>query len=225
MKLIKYKNSLALIGNSRHLKDKIMSNKLGIWIHSLNINNEKIGGWIFKPEKLNDILTLLQNETFTNETDILLAKVTIIEPTNTTKPTYNKQLLHDYLKANLHVLIEQIGAEMKIGSVITNDLSVNDKKYLFLGAGCGFSFIECDKRNKLAVNIIEDSQILKHLIDKELIKCIDPTYIKKLELAGNPIQAHLIQNLNYKSCYNYLVTNFMSKFVDMKKIYVKNIDD
>ena len=87
-------------------------------------------------------------------------------------------------------------------SVVMNDTNFvpdDGKRYTFLGCGCGFSYIECDKRNKLAVKIIEDSGTIKKWVEKEMLKSIDKRFLAYLVSTGNPIQAHLAQNLNYKS--------------------------
>lgn len=239
MKLINYKKSIALIGDSKHLRDAIMEAKLGIWVKGLEVDNKKVSGWIFKPEKQHDIESLLLGQECelcisnpTTTTPRLIEQKSLAkksEPVALATNAYSKQLLENYLMANLSILLDVIGAEMKIGSIISNDLSLlpdDGKKYLFLGGGCGFSWIVCDKRNRKAVQMIEDSQVLKKKIDIELVKCIDTTYLKKLEDSGNPIQAHLSQNLNYKSAYNGLCMRLFHQFLPASaKLSMRNHDD
>lgn len=139
--------------------------------------------------------------------------------------------LEQYLtsKESIKKLIDVLGAEFKIGSIIMNDtnfLPDDGKRYLLLGSGCGFSYINYDKRNKKIENIVNQADRLKEKVNAEVRKNIDESYLKKLENCGNSIQAHQFQNLRYKAAYNYLVISYMQKIgINTEKVYCKNFDD
>jgi len=108
-------------------------------------------------------------------------------------------------------LISVLGAEFRIGGVITNDIDKTDKKaYLFLGGGCGFAHLQWDKRNKKVGEIIKESNLIKQDVEKYYISLIDPNYIAKLQKSGNPIQAHFGQNLSYNTAWNYKIIHYLN---------------
>jgi len=223
LRLIQYsEKSIALLGNSKHLYDQLMSMKIGVWNKHLTYEGKKCEGWIFANKHKQTVESLISG------TAVVVSQKEVVDKKEVVNKKYSILELEKYLMANLSVLIECIGAEMKIGSVVMNDLTIlpdDGKRYLLLGGGLGFSHIICDKRNKLAVKIIEDSNTLKRKIDNELTKCIEPSYLKKLEASGNPLSAHLFQNLAYKDTYNSLVIKFMENYVDTKKVYIKSMLD
>ena len=121
-----------------------------------------------------------------------------------------KNDLWNFLESRVDTLVQSITKEFKIGSVISDEVQTkNSKSYLFLGGGCGFSFIEFDKRSKKAKSIVEEAGKLREKINQKVVSCIDKNYLKKLSDSGNPIQAHLAQNLYYKSSYDNLVVQYM----------------
>jgi len=132
-----------------------------------------------------------------------------------------------YMLSNIPKLKKAIIGEMGIGSIIKNDTNFvpdDGKRYVFLGGGCGFSHIKVDGRNKLSVKIEEDGRAIKKDIEAVMIKTIDKGFLTKLEDSGNPIEAHLFQNLIYKIAYNHLIVNYMLDF-GVKKVSMRNFDD
>jgi hypothetical protein len=108
-------------------------------------------------------------------------------------------------------LLSVLGAEFRIGGVITNDIDKTDKKaYLMLGGGCGFAHLQWDKRNKKVGEIIKESNLIKQEVEKYYISLIDPNYIAKLQKSGNPIQAHFMQNLSYNTSWNYKIIRYLN---------------
>jgi len=108
-------------------------------------------------------------------------------------------------------LISVLGAEFRIGGVITNDIDKTDKKaYLMLGGGLGFSHIKFDGRNKKVAKFVEESRSIKRNVEAYYMTLIDQNYLKKLEKSGNPIEAHFMQNLSYNTSYNYKVIEYLN---------------
>jgi len=218
LRLVQYsEKSVALLGDSKHLYDQLMSLKIGVWNKHLTFEGEKCYGWVFANKHEATIKSLIQGTAVATKKETLNKKYSIAE-------------LEKYLMANLDKLAQIFGQEMKIASCVMNDTNMlpdDGKRYLFLGAGCGFSWLRCDRRNKLATEIIKDSELLKSKIDAAFIKTIDKAYLQKLENSGNPIQAHLSQNLSYKSRYNGIVREFMKNYLDIDKakVTIKNFDD
>jgi hypothetical protein len=161
------------------------------------------------PKKYELLLSGLKTDTYK------IGTATIIE--NSTKKVYvkksnNKSVLYEYLTSNdvATDLISVIGAEFKIGGVLTNDIDKTDKKaYLMLGGGCGFSHIKFDGRNKKVAAIVTESRDIKRKVEAYYMTLIDKNYLAKLEKSGNPIEAHFMQNLSYNTAYNYKVIRYL----------------
>ena len=226
LKLVDYSEfSIALFGDSRHLRNEIVERKIGKWNSYLTYDGKQCGGWIFAKKHRQVVEQLMNGEISAKETKLVDTPEAsgIAIKAKPLAATYSKSELERYMLSNLHILGQCFGAEMKLASVVMNDLSIlpdDGKRYLFLGGGCGFSWIKYDGRNKLAKQIVEDAEAMKHKIDIAFKNTIDIEYRKKLEASGNPIEAHLFQNLAYKDCYNSLVIKFMSNYLDTKKAKV-----
>lgn len=176
------------------------------------------------PQNIKDKLSTLKTDTYkvdskpyidnSNNTKIYNEIVKAAEKTiKTADKKVKKSSLYEYLTSNevAQELIEVLGAEFKIGGIITNDVDKNDKKtYLMLGGGCGFAHLKWDKRNKKVGKIIEESNMIKQKVEKYYISLIDPNYISKLQKSGNPIQAHFMQNLSYNTAWNYKIIRYLN---------------
>ena len=162
---------------------------------------------IFK-DKLNKLNTLTDTTKKVCNEVVKVAENTIKAAKKT-----RKNPLFEYLTSNevAQDLISVLGAEFKIGGVITNDVDKSDKKaYLMLGGGCGFAHLKWDKRNKKVTAIIAESNNMKRKVEEYYISLIDPNYIDKLQKSGNPIQAHFMQNLSYNTSWNYKVIRYLN---------------
>jgi hypothetical protein len=252
IQLINYTaSSIALIGlGTKRIKDAIKSIG-GSPNFNLTINGKKTFGWVFPLSKLSLVQSLLTSEACGSASStllrstvpengtpealgvrprprILMTEAYRVEHTlSTKKPKHTKAALKAHMLANLPELLASIIGEMDIKSVIMNDtkfIKDDGKRYVFLGAGCGFSYIKCDGRSKLGMSMIKDSESLKTEIEKEMLKSVDKAFLKSLEECGNPIQAHLSQNLNYKAKYNGIAMRYMNQF-DIKGLTMRNYDD
>lgn len=143
---------------------------------------------------------------------VTAAEKTISQANKTAKKTTKVSPLFAYMTSNevAQDLIGVLGAEFRIGGVITNDIDKSDKKaYLMLGGGLGFSHIKWDKRNKKVGVIVAESREIKRKVEAYYMTLIDQNYLNKLEASGNPIQAHFMQNLSYNTSYNYAVIHYL----------------
>jgi hypothetical protein len=247
-------SSIALIGlGTKRIKDAIKSIG-GSPNFNLTINGKKTFGWVFPLSKLSLVQSLLTSEACgtvpengTPEASgvtvprILMAEAYKVEHRDCegfstkvpmdkvviTKPKHTKSALKAYMLANLPELLTSIIGETNISSVVMNDtkfLPDDGKRFVMLGCGCGFSWIKCDGRSKLGTSMIKDSQALKAEIEKEMLKGVDKGLLKSLEACGNPLQAMMAQNLNYKAKYNGIAMRYMRQF-DIKGLTMQNYDD
>ena len=148
----------------------------------------------------------------TAEKTIRKAEKTISQANKTAKKTTKVSPLFAYMTSNevAQDLIGVLGAEFRIGGVITNDIDKSDKKaYLMLGGGLGFSHIKWDKRNKKVGVIVAESREIKRKVEAYYMTLIDQNYLNKLEASGNHIEAHFMQNLSYNTSYNYAVIHHL----------------
>jgi len=119
---------------------------------------------------------------------------------------FEEQFLSD---ETVESLLKKLQEEMSIKSVLINDTALlpdDGKRYLFLGGG--FSHINY-RKGKLAEDIMKKFKSLRPKFEKKLLSKLDKDYLKKLEASGNPIQAHLFQNLKYNTALNSVVARYM----------------
>ena len=148
------------------------------------------------------------------------------------KPVYEKTtniptILH-FLASNesIETLKKAICNEMEIKSIISN-IDINNKeiegtkKYVFLGNGCGFSFIKWDKRNSRATRTIEKAKEVSKDIDNLVRQSFDKQVLEYLENCGNSIGAIQAQNMNYKNTYDQLIVNYLQKYYKIEYIYIE----
>jgi hypothetical protein len=146
------------------------------------------------------------------EASALLEAANHDRPAKPTKKSVRDQFREHFLSdQNVNRMYEKMTQEMGIKSVVTNDpkFMAPGKSYLFLGGGCGFSHIYWDKRNKLGGEIMEEFSALRKQFEKKLLQKFDRSYLADLQKSGNPIEAHLFQNLSYNTSLNYIVSGFM----------------
>ena len=144
---------------------------------------------------------------------VTAAEKTISQANKTAKKTTKVSPLFAYMTSNevAQDLIGVLGAEFRIGGVITNDIDKSDKKaYLMLGGGCGFAHLQWDKRNKKVGELIKESNDIKRSVEAYYMTLIDQNYITKLQKSGNPIQAHFMQNLSYNTAWNYKIIRYLN---------------
>lgn len=143
---------------------------------------------------------------------VTAAEKTISQANKVAKKKTNGSPLFAYMTSNevAQDLISVLGAEFKIGGVITNDIDKSDKKYLMLGGGCGFAHLQWDKRNKKVGELIKESNDIKRSVEAYYMTLIDQNYIAKLQKSGNPIQAHFMQNLSYNTAWNYKIIRYLN---------------
>lgn len=117
--------------------------------------------------------------------------------------------------------------EIELKSIITNvgldgKPIEGAKKYIFIGSGCGFSWIEFDKRNKKVETIVIKSKEIKQDIDNLVVNSLGPEIIEYLKSIGNPIQAIQYQSEAYNNAYNQLVVNYIRNQLKVEKIIVNS---
>lgn len=103
---------------------------------------------------------------------------------------------------NIQKLVDCIIQQTNIKGILSSD--TNDKKYVFIGSGCGIVWFDFDKRSKKVGNIIEISNKIKSDIDKIVVKRLKESnfqLIDYLKSCGNPIEAIQYQNEQYKLVY------------------------
>jgi len=143
------------------------------------------------------------------------------------KPEKIPVILH-YMASNesIEILKKTICNEMEIKSILSqvdiNNREIPDtKKYVFLGSGCGFSFIKLDKRNSKATRVIEKAKEIQKDINNLVRQSFDKEVIDYLKFLGNPIEAIMAQNMQYKSTYDQLIVNYLQKYYQIEDVSVE----
>lgn len=112
-------------------------------------------------------------------------------------------------------LCESLG----IKSVVEVEANGKSKFYGFRGFGCGFTYVEYDKRSKKAKQIEKLARDYRKQVWEQVEDMFQYKVIRELEENGTPIRALLFQDINCQNAYYQEVADFM-KEQGAKNVYV-----
>ena len=125
--------------------------------------------------------------------------------------------LRDYLKEHWDEIMKSAMPSMEKKSVVETEWNGDVKRYAFIGAGCGITYLTHRKGNKKAeaikdaANKIHYKEALDWFMDK-----FTPAEQKYYERVGCPLGAIWTQDQNMQQAYYYAVLDFAkSKGVKM----------
>ena len=124
-----------------------------------------------------------------------------------------KTELLNYIKTEkLDGIIEHVKTAIGIKSVVSNDTLYmkKEKHYHFRGFGCGFAWIEYDKRSKIGKAIEEASKDIRSEVRAMIVNAFPMDLCKQLEAEGTPIEAIVFQDITVNSAYEQAVVDFMT---------------
>lgn len=141
----------------------------------------------------------------------------------------NNDLVGDivkFLKGNDDKIIAKINEQLGIKSVIVNDIDHTDKKtFMFFGSGCGFSWIEYDKRSKIGKKLFEGRKSDFYLAIaqyKNYIKGkISPKVVSYLSSMGSPIEAVLGQNMEINAEIMAIALGYVIDKYNLKRVWLR----
>jgi hypothetical protein len=133
-----------------------------------------------------------------------------------TKPTYKKNDLYDYMIANADETIDKVKEMIGLTSTIEDDpeyfIKTKDRKsYKFYGGGCGFAWVDYDKRAR-KVHAFMQTDIPKKSIEKFrkfLATKIDLKVRNQMKRDGFPLEAMLFQDVHIQIELNHLVAEYI----------------
>lgn len=123
-----------------------------------------------------------------------------------------KTELLDYIKKEkLDGIIEQVKTALGIKSIVSNDTLYmkEEKHYHFRGFGCGFAWLEYDKRSKIGKAIEEAFKDIRMEVRELIINSFPIDLRKQLEAEGTPLGAIVFQDITINSSINQAVADFM----------------
>ena len=124
-----------------------------------------------------------------------------------------KTELLNYIKTEkLDGIIEHVKTAIGIKAVVSNDTLYmkKEKHYHFRGFGCGFAWIEYDKRSKIGKAIEEASKDIRSEVRAMIVNAFPMDLRKQLEAEGTPIEAIVFQDITINSAYEQAVVDFMT---------------
>ena len=129
---------------------------------------------------------------------------------STTKsPTSIKDELLKYITDNFKEISKDVTETLKARSIISVEGGGDKRNFHFVGFGCGFVWLEYDKRSKLGKEI---EKAAKELHRKEVLQLFLKGFTKKertyYDNIGCPLEAIWQQDMNIKESYYYLVSKF-----------------
>lgn len=129
------------------------------------------------------------------------------------KPSLREDFI-SYIKECMPKIVEAAKEAMQIKSVVQNDTKFvkdNGKRYLFLGFGCAFVWIEFDKRSKKANEIYKLARKERLSFTKLFESYFDKETLGYYQNAGFPLGALFQQDEGVQNAYYHFVAEFMKK--------------
>lgn len=111
-------------------------------------------------------------------------------------------------------VLDMLKKALGIHSIVKNDTNFvadDGKRYNFFGFGCGITYIEYDKRSKLAKTIDEIEGKYRKVFNNKVIMQIPAKIRGQLHRMGSPIEAILYQDVEIQRVYYTGVMDFMEK--------------
>lgn len=139
------------------------------------------------------------------------------------KVNINKDLLK-FLKNNAERAFKNMKSSLGQESIIKDDPMAHQsgKRYCFFGSGCGFAWLEYDKRNKVITKIVETANKLKDEFDKYILsKFFTTKDLEYYKSKGWPLQAMQAQDMNYNTVFWSIVKDYIESKKINSKCYVK----
>lgn len=121
------------------------------------------------------------------------------------------ELLEYIKKEKLDGIIEDVKTALGIKSIVSNDTLYmkEEKHYHFRGFGCGFAWIEYDKRSKIGKAIEEASKDIRREVREIIVNAFPMDLRKQLEAEGTPLEAIVFQDITINSAFEQAVVDFM----------------
>lgn len=121
------------------------------------------------------------------------------------------ELLEYIKKEKLAGIIEDVNKALGIKSIVSNDTLYmkEEKHYHFRGFGCGFAWLEYDKRSKIGKAIEEAFKDIRMEVRELIINSFPMDLRKQLEAEGTPLGAIVFQDITINSSINQAVADFM----------------
>ena len=136
------------------------------------------------------------------------------ETTQSKREKLEKEFAHFMETETLPKVVAMLKKALGIHSIVKNDTNfVKDdgKRYNFFGFGCGITYIEYDKRSKIAKTIDEIEGKYRKTFNNKAIMEIPAQVRGQLHRMGSPIEAILYQDVEIQRVYYTGVMDFMEK--------------
>lgn len=139
--------------------------------------------------------------------------------------------LYNYYVENVDKIVNKLNEQLGIRSIIECDFgSEGSHKYNFVGSGCGFAWLDYDKRNKLTKEYFERGEDnesiaqlainkIKHLI---LNKKFDTKTRNEYRRLGIPLEATLCQNMEIQIELYRILADYLQEKHGIKNIQIRS---
>ena len=112
-----------------------------------------------------------------------------------------------------------------IGSAVVSEFGGDNKEYVFIGGGCGITYLKIDRRSKKALELDDIEYNVVNNIHEYLVNSFtdeEKAYYLKI---GNPIMAVLVQDQQIQIEIYSRIVKFAKEVMGIKNIsYVSVLD-
>lgn len=131
----------------------------------------------------------------------------------------------NYMKENVNEVTEKFNEVIGVRSVIESEVDPDDNpRYGFVGFGCGFAWVNYDKRSKVAKSLFDGKD---SPFDRAVAKfrtwfesTIDKKVKRDLEKFGCPVSAIIYQDMDMNIAIKWLALDYCIKEYNLKKAWI-----
>lgn len=160
------------------------------------------------------------------------------------KPKSKKELegdLYDFFLENINIVQDELNAQLNVRSIIVQEEvdfasptgfspKPNSRQYAFVGSGCGFAWLEYDRRVKRAKAIVDRDpetreSIAQNVMGKMRRYIVERTpenVRRELNNIGCPLEAILSQDLQIQIALYKILAKYLREKLGVKDVYVNS---
>ena len=132
--------------------------------------------------------------------------------------------LKSYLLVAKQGIVNTMRKDFGIKSIVSIEDGNETRHYGFFGSGCGFAYIDCDKRSKVAREVLRELEDVRKWFINEIVNSFSLEERKEFASAGCALEALLFQSVRFANEYAYAVGSFLIQN-GVKGVHIRCFDD
>ena len=147
-----------------------------------------------------------------------------IDDKGSVKSSTTVDKLKSYLLGAKQGIVDTMRKDFGIKSIVSVEDDNKTRHYGFFGSGCGFAYLDCDKRSKVAREVLKESENVRKWFINEIVNSFTLEEREGFASVGCRLEALLFQSLVFANEYAYAVGHFLTQN-GVKGVHIRCFDD